>query len=64
MMASWGEYIPGVNYGVNPYEIAYKHGELFAQYLDDEINTLQEVINQLQFFALEIESNNKLSRYN
>lgn len=58
IMAAWGEFIPPVNYGVHPYEIAYKHGELFANYLDGEIDSIEAVIQKLYEYALSIEDNN------
>ena len=55
LMAEWSLYVPYVNYGRHPYEIAYYHGSLFPDYLRG-ITTIDEVISELQKQAEIIES--------
>lgn len=55
IMAEWSEYVPYVNYGLHPYEIAYYHGSLFPDYLRG-ITTVDDVIDQLQKQAEIIQS--------
>ena len=50
IIAEWGEYTTPVFYGEFPYEIAYKHGELMADYLSNS-KTLDQVLYDLQNYA-------------
>lgn len=53
IMAGWGEYVVSLNYGVYPYEMAYYHGELIADYINGT-KTLQEIIEALKDKADEL----------
>jgi len=55
IMAEWSLHVPYVNYGRNPYEIAYYHGTLFPDYLKGK-TTIDEMINMLQQQAEIIET--------
>ena len=54
-MTEWGKYVPYCNYSTNSYEIAYAHGELIADYLNNKIS-LDKVIQELEKEAEIIEN--------
>ena len=53
IMASWGENVVPLNYGIYPYEMAYYHGSLIADYIAGTKNANQ-VIDALKAKALEL----------
>ncbi|NLE06254.1 MAG: hypothetical protein GX638_15820 [Crenarchaeota archaeon] len=55
IMAEWSLHVPYVNYGPNPYEIAYYHGSLFPDYIRG-ITNVDDLIQALQKQAEQIES--------